>query len=302
MPAHVRPGRTSAPETGYPGMVTSNGVPISFDDGYFAPLPDSTSLLSHPAKLRHRLTEDGYLYLRGVLNPAAVWDLRAAYFAGFGAEYFAPGTTPAAGVSVGSSPPRLPPHGHPGHPAHEFVRSAVFDRFLTDPALTRLAEAVLGGPVTQLPRRILRHFRRGSALASRAHIDHDYMACSSDRAATVWIPVGDCPLLTGGLIYLERSHTARPAELECLREVTDRPADPRPLSHDLAWTARQLGRRWLWTDYAAGDLTVHVPRTVHASLDTMTDTMRLSIDVRYVRCGEPADQRWTRPWSGDDGN
>jgi hypothetical protein len=77
--------------------------------------------------------------------------------------------------------------------------------------------------------------------------------------------------------------------------------DPRPFSHDLAWTARVLGGRWLWTDFDAGDVTVHRADLVHASLDTTTEVMRLSADVRFQRTGTPVDERWMVDWSADDG-
>jgi hypothetical protein len=91
-------------------------------------------------------------------------------------------------------------------------------------------------------------------------------------------------------------------DFEPLRGVTDRPGDARPITHDLALVARTLQRRWLWADFAAGDVTVHSPHLVHASLDTVTDEMRLSADVRFLREGERADPRWLQAWAGDDGN
>ncbi len=60
-------------------------------------------------------------------------------------------------------------------------------------------------------------------------------------------------------------------------------------------------RRWLWTDFRAGDLTVHSPHIVHASLDTTTEAMRLSADLRFQRTGETVDPRWTKAWAADDG-
>jgi hypothetical protein len=123
----------------------------------------------------------------------------------------------------------------------------------------------------------------------------------SAQAITVWIPVGDCPLLTGGLIYLENSTTVPAEHLDQLRVVMDRTHDGRALSHDLAWTARKLQLRWLWTDYAAGDIAVHSSHMVHATLDTTTDAMRMSIDVRFQRAGEAVDPRWRSAWSADDG-
>lgn len=281
--------------------VSSNGVAVPFDDEHFAPLADSTALLDDPAALVERYRDDGYLLLRGVLDPAAVREVRSAYFAGFGDGYLAPGTDPADGVWSGRRPDDLPAHGVAGHPAHAFVRSPAFLAFCADRRLAELAATLLGGPVEQLTRRILRHFDRSRPAASRAHIDHTYLDRGSDRVVTAWVPLGDCPLPTGGLVYLDGSHREDPARLEALKHRSDR-ADRRPLSHDLGFVAEQLGRRWRWTDYRAGDVALHSPHIVHASLDTTTDRMRLSADLRFLAAGAERDSRWDRPWAGDDGN
>lgn len=280
---------------------SSNGLSLPFTSDLFAPLRDSTQLYSRPDDLRERLAADGYLYLRGVLDPAEVLQLRGAYFSLFDTTYFAPGTAPEQGVFSGRVPVGLPPYGVPGHPAHAFVRSDTFQHFVGRPVLGKLAEVLLGGSVEMLPRRILRHFHRGSNRASRAHVDLDYMDAGSDRVVTMWIPGGDCPLEAGALVYLEGSHTLQADQYTRLRETSDRPNDRRPITHDLELLATRLRRRWLWADFTAGDVMVHLPRMVHASLDTATDAMRLSIDIRFLRTGASVDPRWLHPWSADDG-
>ncbi len=117
----------------------------------------------------------------------------------------------------------------------------------------------------------------------------------------MWVPLTDIPPATGGLIYLEDSDDVDTSELDRLRSVSDRPEDERPISHDLTWVAQELGRRWLWADYRAGDIAIHSPQVVHASLDTTTDAMRLSADLRFLAAGEAPDPRWQQPWAGDDG-
>lgn len=282
--------------------LTSNGMAVPFDEQHFAPLRDSSDLLSRPVALQARYADDGYLYLRGVLDRDAVLDLRAAYFAAFDAGYLRHGTSPDEGIFSGRRPTRLPAHGVPGHPAHAFVRSARFEAFAADPRLETLAAGVLGGPVARLPRAIVRHFDRSSPTASRAHVDYSYLDQGSDQLLTVWIPLGDCPPPTGGLVYLDGSHQIERSSFDCLRTISDRPGDTRAISHDLAWVSDRLGRRWRWADYQAGDVTVHSPHIVHASLDTTTAAMRLSADLRFLRQGQRADERWMQAWAGDDGN
>jgi ectoine hydroxylase-related dioxygenase (phytanoyl-CoA dioxygenase family) len=282
--------------------LTSNGIAIPFDDRHFAPLRDSSASRSDPAALQSRYVEDGYLFLRGVLDPPTVIALRQAYFAQFDPGYLRAGTGAAEGIFSGHRTPELPEHGVIGHPAYRFVRSDTFEAFAADPRLEKLAAAVLGGSVQRLPRAIVRHFDRSTPMASRAHVDYSYLDRGSDRLLTAWIPLGDCPRPTGGLLYLEGTHGMDRADFDFLRTVSDRPGDTRAISHDLGWVAEQLGRRWRWADYQAGDVTIHSPHIVHASLDTTTDVMRVSADLRFLRQGDEPDTRWLQPWAGDDGN
>ena len=281
--------------------MSSNGVRIPVDDATFAPMQELPDWRGRPDELRGNFREHGYVLLRGALDRQAVLDLRADYFARFPAQLLAPGTTPRDGVYSGIDPAGLPEYGTAGHPAHEFVRGAAFDRFSRADQLREIAETLLGGPAELLPRRILRHFQRSPARASRAHVDWDYMDRGSEGVVTAWVPLGDCPVDCGGLVYLEGSHTIARAELDQLRDHTDRPHDRRPISNDLAMTARALGGRWLWADYRAGDVALHSPHVVHASLDNTSDVMRLSADLRFVRRDGRPDERWKNDWSADDG-
>jgi hypothetical protein len=262
---------------------------------------DSTALVGDDVALRSQYQRDGYLLLRGVLDPSLLWTLRGLYFSRFDPSYLRPGTDPCQGVYSGRRPPGLPAHGTAGHPAYAFVREEPFAQLVSPPALERLAEKVLGGPVRRLPRAPLRHFDCHAPLASRAHVDRTYLDQGSEQVATMWIPIGDCSRSTGSLVYLEGSADMDHGLLEELATVTDRPDDPRPISHNLAWVAERSGRRWLWADFRAGDVAVHAPGIIHASLDTTTEEMRLSADVRFVAAGQKADPRWLSAWAGDDG-
>jgi phytanoyl-CoA dioxygenase PhyH len=291
------------PDRVRPSELSSNGVPIPFDDRHFAPMRDSTELRADPVALRARFQDDGYVLLRSVLDRHRVFDLRRDYFARFPPSLLAEGTPPEDGIFSGTLPAGLPGYGTLGHPAYDLVRSPAFDAFTNSAELKQIAEALLDGPgpAELVPRRIVRHFHRGAAVASRAHVDYDYMDNGSDQLVTAWIPLGDSPVESGGLIYLEGSHRTGREDLDRLRTFTDRPSDHRPVSNDLARTARALGGRWLWTDYRAGDVVLHSPHTVHASLDVRSDVMRLSADIRFRRPDAVADDRWSGAWSADDG-
>jgi ectoine hydroxylase-related dioxygenase (phytanoyl-CoA dioxygenase family) len=284
-------------------LASSNGVPITFSKRYFAPMRDSTELLGQPGLLRARYLDEGYVLLRGVLDPELVRSVRAEYFAAFPPEYFKPGTAQADGVYSGRTPEALR-YGVPGHPAHSFVRCATFTAFANQPILADLAATILDHPVFRLRRTPLRHFDCASRIASRAHADQAYLSSDvrGENTVTIWVPLGDCPVEAGAVVYLSGSHKVDlGGAAQRHGPVTDRPDDPRPFSHDLEWTARALGGRWLWTDFRAGDIALHRADLLHATLDTTTDVMRLSTDLRFQRTGTPVDVRWTVDWSADDG-
>lgn len=287
--------------TDRPAALTSNGLPLPFTDEVLAPLPDRAHLLDDPAALRTALRRHGVVLLRGVLDPAEAWRLRSAYFGLFPASYLKPGTSPAEGIFSGTVPEGLPEHGMPGHPAYSVVRGEELAGFIARSPLRDLARTLLDGEVNMLPRVIVRHFDHRSRRASRAHTDYAYMDRGSNSVVTMWVPVGDCPVESGGLVYLEDSHLIPPERIAGARTVADRPGDDRPISHDLAFVARELDRRWLWADYLAGDVVVHGPHIIHASLDNSINVMRMSVDVRFVAEGHTPDHRWLRPWSADDG-
>jgi ectoine hydroxylase-related dioxygenase (phytanoyl-CoA dioxygenase family) len=278
--------------------LTSNGVPIPFTPQYFGALRESHTGLPHEI-LRARYSEDGYVVLKGALPATTVLDLREAYFSLFDRSFFKDGDA-RRGAFSGTAPAGLPGHGLEGHPAHTFVRSAAFRAFAESAALREIAEIFFDAPATLIRRTPLRQFIPGTKRASRAHLDRTYIEGVAADVVTLWVPLGDCPIDAGGLLYLDGSHEDSVLENARTQAPNDR-TDARPITHDLKWLSDFSGRRWLWTDYMAGDIVVHSPAIVHASIDGELDLMRVSTDVRFQRAGSPSDPRWDDDWSADDG-
>ncbi|MGA8261417.1 MAG: phytanoyl-CoA dioxygenase family protein [Arenicellales bacterium] len=281
--------------------LSSNGVRLPDNRHYVGSLTSSSLDDLGSGVAGRRYEDDGYVFLRGALPRDAVLDLRQAYLAMFPREFVRDGDC-RRGEFSGRLPRELPDHGLAGHPAYEFVRGDTFNAFADQPVLASIAETLLGGPAERIRRTPLRHFFRGRKAASRAHIDGAYIAGGTDDVVTLWIPLGDCPAEAGGLVYLDRSHRDIPVdEIAALDAPTNRPDDKRPITHDLKWMSEVTDRRWLIADYRAGDVVAHTPSIVHASLDTSTDLMRVSTDIRFIRAGSAHDPRWQEYWSADDG-
>ena len=280
--------------------LVSNGLPLPRSSAYVAALHASPLAALGDGRARAQLAEHGYVYLPGLLPRELVLAMRERYFQRFPASFVQQGDHRRAAFS-GQEPQDLPPHGTAGHPAYEFVRDAQFSEFAEHALLREAAEAVLGGPVQRLRRTPVRHFVPGRPASSRAHIDGTYVDARAEDLVTLWVPLGDCPVTSGGLVYLEDSHQEQDIS-ERMRDLApfDRPGDRRPLTHDLKWMAEHTGRRWLVSDYAAGDVVIHSPLIVHASLDCQSAEMRLSTDIRYLREGTHYDPRWRGDWAADD--
>ena len=280
--------------------LTSNGIPLPNTARYVGPMTPSPLASLYDGGATRQFARHGYVYLRGLLLRAAVLAMRERYFSQFPLAFIKDGDC-RRGAFSGTEPPGLPAHGTRGHPAYEFVRQSEFAEFAEHPQLRYAAESVLGGPVERLRRTPIRHFVPGRPASSRAHIDGTYVEAGAPDIVTLWVPLGDCPLQSGGLVYLEDSHQDEGiAERTRAIAPSDRPDDRRPMTHDLHWIAKHTARRWLVSDYAAGDVVIHSPLIVHASLDCHTEEMRLSTDVRYLRQGAKQDLRWRGDWSADD--
>jgi hypothetical protein len=282
-------------------MLTSNGYVLDESAhrlGALTAVPDADR---HDREaLWEHLRRDGYLLLRGALDPDDVNEFRRYYF-----EQLAdcgltrPDSDPALGLAADGPVDLARMRGAlfgsvvPGEP---------YERFCTQPALRDWYAWFLGGETFLHRRKILRHtrpFQTGIGTATQAHYDLVYLRDGTDRVLSSWIPLGDCPVERGGLIYLEGSHRRVLAE-----EATGRLKRPAAsITADLPALADEYDTRWLIGDFAAGDMLVHSAHIIHASLDNVDPggRLRLSTDIRYQRRDQPIDWRWQENWHDQDG-
>jgi hypothetical protein len=281
-------------------MLTSNGYRLDESParlGGLVAVPDGER--NDRDGLWRRLRRDGYLYLRGALDPDVVLGFRRYYFESLaGTGLVRRGSDPAIGLAGEGADRAALREVLFG----EVVPGAAYHAFCTQPAIRDWYAWFLGGETFLHRRKIIRHTaprENGIGTATQAHYDLVYLRDGTDRVLSSWIPLGDCPLELGGLIYLEGSH------LRVLREEAEgtlkRPAAS--ITADLPGLADEYDARWLVADYAAGDLVVHTAHTVHAALDNVNTggVMRLSTDIRYQRADQPIDRRWQQHWNDRDG-
>ncbi|MEU1729279.1 phytanoyl-CoA dioxygenase family protein [Nonomuraea sp. NPDC005692] len=196
-------------------MLTSNGYRLpSGQLGELEAVPDNE--LRDREALWERLRREGYLFLRGALEPDVVNAFRAYYFSVIG---------PAAaltdsGMVTGGGEDRAAMRRSL---FREIVPGAAYHEFCSQQAIAGWYAWFLGGETFLHRRKIIRHVRPGETgigTATQAHYDLVYLREGTDRVLSSWIPLGDCPLTRGGLTYLERSHH-RVLDLERRGELRD---------------------------------------------------------------------------------
>jgi hypothetical protein len=254
-------------------------------------LADGNADLADPARLRRRLAEDGYLYLPGLLDAAAVAAARRAVFARLHAvgEVRAP---PEHGIATGESR-RAEEVADLGAFLAEIAQGAALRAVTHGGTLAALMVLLLDAPARPFDFLWLRFMTPGRA--SPLHFDHVYMNRGSQRVLTAWVPLGPAPPEDGPLLIVENSHRFQ-ALIEAYRGLdVDREAtcsgslDDNPI--DLA---ERHGTRLLTADFQAGDVVVFGMFTLHGSFDNTSPQgrVRLSCDARYQPTADPMDPRW----------
>jgi ectoine hydroxylase-related dioxygenase (phytanoyl-CoA dioxygenase family) len=142
---------------------------------------------------------------------------------------------------------------------------------------------------------------------THAHCDVVYMGRGTHNLLTAWVPLGDVPITTGGLIVLEGSHRYDPivrnycqldVDSTCANQEGENSLSARgfdrggAITSDPAALRVEQGGRWLTAEFEMGDVLIFSVFLTHASLDNGSNTIRLSSDSRYQPASQPADERW----------
>lgn len=244
---------------------------------------------------RRRFDEDGYLFLKGLLPRQDVLRAREQYFKLLSPSgVLKPGSEPVdgifdtskdkldfPGIGAGFADSNGRPTGPHPEVAAMFVELALQahteawykEDFCKHPALQDYVSRLTGwGDDTWAVRRTLLRNNTPGNKAIGVHYDQIFLRHGEDTAVTAWVPIGDVTRQGGGLIYLERGHLLG-AEIE--NEFTDKAkasgltdAEAKSafnqnmmsgglLADGPAEFATRYNRRWLLTEYEAGDVVLH---------------------------------------------
>ncbi|RDA94666.1 hypothetical protein CP533_2477 [Ophiocordyceps camponoti-saundersi (nom. inval.)] len=293
--------------------------------------------------LRERYKTEGYVFLKGLLPREDVLKAREAYFTSVSSSgVLKPGTRPVDGIfdsdasatdfpgigagSVANSRPGSTPAAAlfvdlalAAHTSAWYAGSGDDAGFARHPALREFVASFSGwGDRTLAVRRsLLRNNTPGNG-AIGVHYDQSFMRYGEPTAVTAWVPMGDIRLEGGGLIYLEggdvlgqefeadfnkRAKEAGMSDEEMRNAFNAHMMSSGFLSNGPAEFGREHGRRWLVSEYEAGDVVLHRPHMIHASTinEDPEGRIRLGTDLRFVDTGKPWDKRWNNHFRFDDG-
>ncbi|KAI2615315.1 hypothetical protein GGR54DRAFT_295933 [Hypoxylon sp. NC1633] len=286
-------------------------------------------------ELRQRYERDGYLFLKGLLPRADVLKAREAYFTLLEPSgVLALGTLPVDGVFDDEKDKLdFPGRGAGSTDANGRPRGGLFvdlalqahaepwykDEFCKHPALYSFIAKFMGwGDHTLgLTRSLLRNNTPHNK-AIGVHYDQIFLRHGEDTSMTAWVPMGDITLDGGGLIYLEKGNTLGKemekdfyhrasqtglSEEEAKDAFNKNMINGGLLAEGPKGFAEEYDRRWLVTEYEAGDVVFHTPYTIHASTinKDRKNVIRLGTDLRFVNSSRPYDTRWTSIYAFGDG-
>jgi hypothetical protein len=220
--------------------------------------------LDSPARLKQRLEDDGYLFLRGVLEPESVAWLRDGVLRVLERRgYVEPGSPDA--VWTGKS---LADFGT--HPA-ELHDSGLWQSFVARPPVVVLFRKILGEEPRFLPWGQYR-FTPPSSQPEPDPVRGRHQDGFYNRGIdfyTCWVPMGEIDESLGGLAVVPRMN-----KVGWIHDQTSPPSYPIPAD------AVPIDA-WLRADYSLGDLVVFHNHTPHSGLpNASSDRLRLSIDFR----------------------
>jgi hypothetical protein len=278
--------------------LTAVGVRLDTSSRALGRPRDSSSILDDTAELKGRIAEDGYLYLRNYFDREDVLAARREVIESLAARGLVDRDKPLMECAAVSRD-KIPVEGEDG-------RFPSVRRVLQGERMLDLYRRLLGGDVRHYDYIWMRLMNPGQATGP--HCDIVYMGRGTSHLYTSWVPLGDVPLSHGALMILEGSHLLANIVQDYLQMDIDKDRNWRKArfrhgrlfrggdySRNPRAVQRQFRRRWLTTDYSAGDLVVFHAQTMHGSMDNTSGTLRLSADTRFQLASEPVDERWVGP-------
>ena len=252
-------------------------------------LRHSNDTITDADELKNRLHEDGYLFFRRLLDSDRLWDLRRQMLSLMQkGGWLIAGTDPMDGIA---DPAARSTEGDPEYTDvyHDVYKLEAFHSIAHCREVLDVLERVRGCAMMPQPQKVARlWFPKFIEHTTPTHQDFVHFQGTYDNL-TCWSPVGDCPRELGGLAVLRGSHRVNRV-LQHHFSLGAGSLHVDPARHE------ELGDEWQTTDYEVGDTLVFPALTIHKALPNFTeDRLRVSLDNRYQRAGDPIAEHMLNP-------
>ncbi|HMQ53734.1 MAG TPA: phytanoyl-CoA dioxygenase family protein, partial [Anaerolineae bacterium] len=183
----------------------SNGVKMDLSAAKFGELRESNDILDNPAAMHDRMTEEGYLFFRGLIAPDEVLAARREILLKYAIVGEIDSINHPLLDAIQSEQTFIDKVNLRAFT--ESVRTGLaYQNVVLNPKLIGFLATFLGGPIHPYDFRWPRFVRPGEGCGF--HYDGPYMNRGTERVFTTWIPLGDVAKHEGALIILENSHKA----------------------------------------------------------------------------------------------
>lgn len=240
-------------------------------------LKDSTEYLGDVSRLSDILQEDGYLFLRRLIDPARVTRVKQDIMAIL-REHHIIEDDDAAEPTWSGGP----------HPT-ETEYMAVYDKIVRLDSFVALAESpeiivvmkgIVGGAVQVWKQRLIRVFYPDSPLVGTHQDGNPRFAFKARNFYACWLPLMGMDETVGGLALVPESH--KRGILDHAETVGSSIEDAKKKNFGLS----NLDLTFATIDYHPGDALIFTERTIHNSVPNNSDWIRLSCDFRYQAEGD----------------
>ena len=246
----------------------------------------SNDAMNDTEELRHRISEEGYLFFKQLQDPDKLWALRREMLTTMQeGGWLVAGTDPMDGIADISAQCT---EGDSEYTDvyHDVYKLQAFHRSGHWHEVVDMVEKIIGREVLPHPQKIARlWFPKYTAHTTPIHQDFVHFQ-GNFQTYTCWAPVGDCPIALGGLAVLPGSHKINKvmehhfslgAGSLCVRED-------------------ELSGEWHSTNYEVGDTLIFPALTIHKALPNLTeDRLRVSLDNRYQAVDDPIAEHMLEP-------
>ena len=221
----------------------------------------SNDAMNDPEELRHRISEEGYLFFKRLQDPDKLWALRREMLTTMQeGGWIVAGTDPMDGIADISTQCT---EGDPEYTDvyHEVYQLQAFHRSGHWHEVVDMVGKILGREVLPHPQKIARlWFPKYTAHTTPIHQDFVHFQ-GNFQTYTCWAPVGDCPIALGGLAVLPGSHKVN----KVMEHHFSLGAGSLCVNED------ELSGEWHSTNYEVGDTLIFPALTIHKALPNLTE-------------------------------